>query len=198
MGYTFSLAREGSCQWDSAVSEDGGRTWITDWVMQFNRTAVAAEADASNAAIERPPAAASDYPETAVLDNLIGVWAGTARALADDGTWLEGTAEARLSSMIEGFGIAQFLDTSWGEKTFTALGWETWSNEWVALRADSRELGLTRLTGSMEEGVATFTSEAGLRETWRRETTDRYSWQRLVRDESGGWRTVLEATLERR
>ena len=179
--YTFSLAHEGSSQWDNARTKDGGETWVTDWVMQFTRTAPAASTDAASARIELPPEAAAEFEETRALDELIGAWTGSARFLQDDGSWAEGTLDTRVTSMIEGFGLLQFLDTSAGEQTLTALGYDTQVSEWVAVRATNRELGLTRLAGTPGEGSVSFTTDDGsVVETWTRESDDRYRWTRSI------------------
>lgn len=36
--YTWSEITDVSCRWDQAFSADGGRSWETNWVMEFTRT----------------------------------------------------------------------------------------------------------------------------------------------------------------
>ena len=36
--FIWSRITAGSCQWEQAFSEDGGKTWETNWVMEFERT----------------------------------------------------------------------------------------------------------------------------------------------------------------
>lgn len=196
--YTFSRPHAGSCQWDSAVSEDGER-WITDWVMQFTRRGEPQVLDAASTVIVEPPAAAAAYPETRRLDALIGAWRGEARAREADGSWTDGEIEVRVTSMIEGFGLLQLTDTTWGGRSLLAMGWDRQADGWVAVRADSAALGLLRLTGRIEDGGVAFTageSPGDVRERWQQETDDRYRWQRAVHTDDG-WRTVLEAALAR-
>ena len=191
--YTFSLAHEGSAQWDNATSRDGGQTWITDWVMQFTRSGPPRAVDATSAAIELPPTTASKYPETRALDDLIGSWQGAARFLQDDGSWTEGTIDVRVTSMIEGFGLLQFLDTSEGERSLSALGYDTAVEDWVAVRATNRAPGLLRLTGTPVDGSITLTSDDGtVREVWTRLSADSYEWKRSVAGTS-----VAQAMLTR-
>lgn len=195
--YTFSLARENSCQWDSANSKDGGKLWVTDWVMQFTRREAPLVADAANLPIRLPPESAADYPETRRLDSLIGSWYGQAQRLGPDGSWDQGTALARVSSMIEGFGLIQFVDTGWGERMFAALGYDTRADSWVAIRADNVSDGLLRLTGQIAEGSVTFASES-IRETWSKQNEEIYRFDRAISGDGGvSWETVFSATFER-
>ena len=36
--FIWSKITAGSCQWEQAFSEDGGKTWETNWIMEFERT----------------------------------------------------------------------------------------------------------------------------------------------------------------
>ena len=37
--FQWSKITQSTAQWEQAFSPDGGRTWETNWVMQFTRTA---------------------------------------------------------------------------------------------------------------------------------------------------------------
>lgn len=41
--YTFSDVGPSSLRWDDAYSQDGGRSWTHQWIMEFSRTAAAAK-----------------------------------------------------------------------------------------------------------------------------------------------------------
>jgi len=193
--YAFSQLHEDSCQWDEARSEDGGESWTSSWVMQFTRRAAPRPLDASNAPIVAPPASAHD--QTRALDFLIGAWTGSARRLRDDGSWIETTARARVTTMIEGFALLQFLDTGDGEKTLAALGWDGGVDGWLSIRADNRGGGLTRMTGEIDAQGATF-SAAGLRESWSCASADSCSFRReRSLDDGASWESVLEVELTR-
>lgn len=197
--YSFSLAHENSCQWDSAQSQDG-EVWTPDWIMQFTRREPPRPVDASNATVRRPPDSAAAFPKTRELDFLIGAWDGVARALLDDGSWEQGTAVARVSSMLEGFGLLQFLDTGWGDKSFAALGYDTEETAWVALRTDNRSDGVLWMEGLPEGRSVTFTprGDASLRETWSCPAEDACDWQREVSGDGGAtWQAVLGIRFSR-
>jgi hypothetical protein len=35
--FIWSSITPSSCRWEQALSEDGGRTWETNWIMEFTR-----------------------------------------------------------------------------------------------------------------------------------------------------------------
>ena len=67
-----------SCRWDSARTEDGGRSWATDWIMEFSRTRPATELDQDVLFEEdwnvRP---VSKHAAARALDWTVGTWSGT-------------------------------------------------------------------------------------------------------------------------
>lgn len=197
--YTFSQAHQDSCQWDQSNSDDG-KDWTTTWIMQFTRREPLLPVDASNAPIVLPPQSASGFAKTRALDHLIGAWNGTARRRAVDGSWEEGTARTRITSMIEGFGLLQFLDTGWGEKTINALGWDSGVDGWVALHASSDSHGILHMKGKPGEGgdVTFLAPEAGLRQGWSCGGPDHCTWRRESSTDGGTtWKAVLEVELTR-
>jgi len=195
--YSFSQIHEDGCQWDESHSKDGGKSWVTTWVMQFTRSGAPRPLDADNAPIVDPPESARAHPRTRELDFLIGAWSGSARRLQQDGSWAETTARARIGTMIEGFALLQFLDTGDGEKTLAALGWDRQAGGWLAIRAGNRQVGLTRMIGEIAPLHASFATEA-LRESWRCDEENHCSFRR-ERPVAGveGWESVLEAELTR-
>ena len=174
--YTFSQAHEGSCQWDRANLVGG--EWKTDWVMQFRRSAPASVAAAGSTDVEMPPDAAAEFEETRRLDFLLGRWTGAARFVDAEGNESEGTVSATVTSMIAGFGMLQFLDTSEGDRTMTAFGHDSGVGTWVGLRASNRRPGLPGMTVEVAAGGARFIAD-DLSERWRCEG-ERCTWTREV------------------
>ena len=37
--YVWSDLKPNSCRWEQAFSTDGGKTWETNWIMEFTRAA---------------------------------------------------------------------------------------------------------------------------------------------------------------
>ncbi|MEM8963195.1 MAG: hypothetical protein AAGD38_17050 [Acidobacteriota bacterium] len=189
--YTFSRAHENSCQWDLARSQDGGKTWATQWVMHFSRRGEPRVENAASVDIEKVPREAKKFEATRELDDLIGVWTGTVKSADGDDT----RVDVRVTPMIEGFGLLQFTDTSSGDQDLLAMAWEKAADSWSAVGATSRAIGLTRFEGELADGGATFTAEQ-TRESWIRQSDDRYTWRRESRD-GDAWTVSLEVELER-
>ena len=194
--YGFSRAHADSCQWDEARSNDGGETWITTWVMQFTRRGPPRALDARNAPIVQPPPAASENAVTRELDFLIGAWEGTATVRGDDGSELETDVRVRVTTMIDGFALAQFVDSGDGEKSLAVLGWDPAADGWLAIRSGNRSSGLARLAGEIEAREATF-ADGGLREHWSCSDADRCRFVRSTSEDGTTWSAVLEAELSR-
>ena len=126
---------------------------------------------------------------------MIGTWVGEQN---EDGSTEEGAAVARVSSMIEGFGLLQFVDFTWGEKTFSALGYDTSEKVWIGLSADNRQAAIRRLVGQVAAQTVTFTSKSSLGEIverWSCEDQDRCRWERSFRRKGA---TVARLTADLR
>ena len=186
--YSFSQAHEGSCQWDQAQLTDG--EWTTDWIMQFRRTGEAREAHAGNTEVELPPERAAEFEQTRTLDFMLGRWEGEASFVDAEGNATSGTIDATVTSMIEGFGMLLFLDTSEGERTMTAFGHDGRVKGWVGLRASNQRPGLPWIEIESGDGVASFERE-GLIERWSC-ASDRCTFAREV-----GGQPALSAELKR-
>lgn len=199
--YSFSLAHEDSCQWDKATSKDG-ESWITDWVMQFTRRAAGGSVDASDAPIVTPPDSAMRYHLLRNLDYLIGSWRGRAVATDADGRHMRGMVSFRASSMIEGFGMLLYMDTSWGESTFTAAGFDAQRKGWMALRVDNVEAGIAELEGEIDDISYRFgsTPEDGpwVRESWLHFKKEAFRFERAISEDRGEtWRDDLTVDFKR-
>jgi len=199
--YTFSQAREGSCRWDKATSKDGG-TWVTDWAMQFTRRADGGSVDASSAPVVAPPDSAMRYHQLRNLDYLIGSWKGRAVGRSAEGRRVRGMASLRGSSMIEGFGMLLYLDTSWGGAAFTAAGFDAQRKSWVALRVDNVNAGIVELDGEIDDISYRFVSRgddgAWVRESWLHFKQDAFRFERAISEDRGeSWRDELAVDFER-
>ena len=196
--FRFAEVRSESCQWEQATSSDG-QTWFTDWVMHFTRREEPLALDAGNAPIIAPPESAAEFPQTRELDFLLGAWEGSATTIAEDGSSEQGAVRARVTSMIEGLGLLQFLDLQAGERNLAALGWDRGADGWVALRTDNRAGAITRMVGTLEpRGVRFIAPGSALRESWSCPADDACSWRRETSSDGGAnWVTTVEARLTR-
>ncbi len=199
--YSFTNAFEDSAQWEEARSRDGGDSWITTWVMQLTRRSPALAVDAANMPVVEPPAGAEQYPSTRELDFLIGAWEGSGRVRTADGEWQELNGRARVTSMIDGFGLLQFVDTSDGGKSHAAMAHDATVGGWRGVRVDNAVGGLRTLAGETGENRSTFTTIDGVtrtRERWSCLTEDGCSFTREASTDSGAtWAATLELQLGR-
>lgn len=196
--YTFSDALADSVRWDSARTTDGGRSWSTDWIMEFSRSAPAATDD--RALFEVAWDEERTAPETCrELDYLIGSWAGV---VTDPATGTERAATFRAAGILRGWVTVSSLAIEGApeDEQFAVHGlstargaWETWS----LTAADTR---LRRALGEARLGEATFVEElptGALRTTYVLTGENRLSIERAVR-EDGEWRLDRSALLDRR
>lgn len=93
--YTFSDALPHTVRWDSAATADGGRTWTTDWIMEFVRSKPAAEVTQDLLFAEDwTTGTLSPFSEARALDWMLGTWEGTQRDA--EGNELEARLRVRL------------------------------------------------------------------------------------------------------
>lgn len=201
--FTFSKPRPGSCQWDQAVSSDGGQTWNMNWVMSFTRREDPTTADAGNLPIKQPPESAAAFPKSRQLDGLIGRWSGKAERLTDDGEWESGTVDFAVSSMIEGLGLICVADYSWDEHAFVAMAYDPNRGKWVSVGVNNLQDRFTWLGGTpQDESVTLLDMRMGestvTREVWTGLATDTVKFQREVSTDGGhAFETVLKAEFQR-
>lgn len=201
--FTFSDGLADSCRWDMAQTTDGGESWRTSWIMEFSRIGDPHALDATNAPVDLPPASSPCTDSRArAHDAIVGAWSGTLRERSPDGTWREGTARFRASSMIKGCGALHFLDgTVDGATTHRFLatafdfGAETWNGRFI----DDQVPRIRALSGA--PGDALVLAEEGDRGDRRRITlthdANTVRWIEEVRTSSDAWERTLEVDLER-
>lgn len=199
--FTFSKAKKNSCQWDQALSADG-KQWRTNWIMSFTRTAPPQDRDATNLPIQKPAKSVRGrFPQARQLDRLIGVWSGPAKRKRDDGSWETGSATRRVSSMIDGYGLLQVTDFSWGEQSLTAISFNLTQARWLAVGMSTLEPDCHWLAGSLSGDSLRLnelpTSDNRINEVLSDVATDSYSWTRERRDENGRASVVVSANFKR-
>ncbi|MDF1838585.1 MAG: hypothetical protein P1V35_12015 [Planctomycetota bacterium] len=75
--YSFSDTLPQSVRWDEAYTKDGGRTWFTDWIMEFRRTKPRAETTEDQFFAEAwTSGKASKHGQARNLDWMLGQWSG--------------------------------------------------------------------------------------------------------------------------
>jgi hypothetical protein len=197
--YTFSDITPESLRWDSAVSDDGGLTWRTVWIMEFTRRPAGA------APLLNGHTSTHDrctFPEIRAMDSLAGRWEGT----TSDGASTPVVVES--VPILEGCGAMDFATLGTGDdriESFQVRTWEPARKAWVAWRMDTRSRVLHRLEGTLTGGVVALTGQvqgrdgtASLRSEWQQTPSGEVRWSLVERPAApGAAATDLTVTLKR-
>ena len=182
---TFSDVTPNSLRWQNGTSTNGGVTWTSNWIMEYNRREPLYQGPLLNGpsvTTLRCPA-----PEHRGMDFLIGEWAGVS---PPDATEEEGEGEgvrSNVSPILDGCGIMERIsaigqESAW--EVFRVRIYEPSSSRWVEYRLDSRWPILQRLEADTPPAgqpwvfqTTTDTPENGdLRVTMTRGTDGTISW----------------------
>ena len=157
--YTFSDGLPNSVRWDSSISRDGGRSWSTDWIMEFSRTRAASATTAERLfASNWTEGELSPHPEARELDWMLGAWSGTQTR---DG--VERPARLLCKTVDKDCLLIDTLAVQQGDGWDKRLavrgfvggrqGWESWS-------VSEHDTSLRRAVGSPALGEGIFTTSA--------------------------------------
>jgi hypothetical protein len=191
-----------SAHWEQASSSDAGKTWDTNWIMDFRRA-------------QRAPGAAQPAPTVAGVhdfDFLRGEWRVQHRFLrATTHEWveLEGTCSNR--ALMDGWANLEEHSIDAPAGAYRALGLRSydpmaarWAIWWLDGRTPHGELD-PPLEGTFEKGVGTFfgtttldSKPAGIRFTWSQITPASAHWEQAYSfDEGKTWETVWTMAFRR-
>ena len=150
--YSFADIGDQSLRWNDGTSMDGGQTWRTGWIMEFNRR------DPMDNPLFNVPLYGTDETARCTEDVyqaanfLIGNWEST----SPDGQKfrVEGTP------IVDGCAIMEFIEGDNGTNAFTVIGYETSAQRWTMTHLDGGD-GFDVYHGHLEEGALVFLDEAG-------------------------------------
>jgi hypothetical protein len=142
-----------SARWEQSLSSDGGKTWATNWIMNFNR-------DTANSA--QSASARSDVRD---FDFLNGDWRVHHRYLrvkGDDREWLDADGTASHLELMDGKANMEEYKINAPSGTYQAVALRSydpkssqWSIWWLSGRAPHDKLD-PPVQGRFENGVGTF------------------------------------------
>jgi hypothetical protein len=198
-----------SARWEQAASDDGGKTWKTNWIMEFER--VAATPTSSPQPLQTPGAATGGHD----FDFLRGNWRVQHRYLrlkGDQKEWVEMAGTCSNRALMQGSANLEehVFHTSAGNTRAIALrSYDSksaeWSIWWLDGRDPSGDMG-PPVVGRFENGVGTFLGETMLadkpvrvRLNWSRITPTSARWEQAYSsDEGQTWETnwVMEFQRE--
>ena len=170
--YSFSDITPTSLRWDGARSEDGGTTWLTNWIMEMSRRdPMALPLFNGPAPIgQRPMQCDEDvYRE---YDFLIGEWEG-----GDD-------ASIALSAypILDGCAVVEFVhDRATGHKEFRIRSYVAARSEWVMYAIDNRDPVFRQYVGDAS-GVTSAGQDSETRLSWHSESEETLVLERSDRD----------------
>ncbi len=156
--YSFSDGLPDSVRWDSAGTGDGGRSWATDWIMEFSRTRPATEVtQAELFSTDWTRGEVSPFEEARALDGLLGTWHGIQEH--PDGTELEARMRAKLLAkdclVLTLLETRERGSTDWHEQ-LTVRGWVASAERWESWTLDEDDTRLRRATAELGAGSMSF------------------------------------------
>jgi hypothetical protein len=194
--FTFSDIRPDALRWQNASSTDGGRSWASNWIMEFTRRDPATDPAPLNAPITgtgRCP-----EPDHRGLDFLHGEWIGTRH---DESTGVDLDVRMRVLPILEGCASIE-IGTAGDRHFFAVRSWERARSRWVEYRIDDATAILDRVEAPAANGQLTFESvetPAGsapaARAVVSRDNDGAVTRTELRRSAGGAWRTVTTTRL---
>ncbi len=127
--YTFSDITPDSLRWDDAFSTDGGKTWSSNWIMEFRRTGPPPELPAGGAPL---PTSSGDEgrctdPRFRVFESVAGSRSGTAVRSPGDGEPVEWPARLDGWRILDGCSVLARLAVEGADGTTHSLHLLTWN-----------------------------------------------------------------------
>lgn len=195
--YTFSDALPNSVRWDSARSSDGGVSWKTDWIMEFSRTAAAAQTtEAQLFAQPWNAGALSPHVEARALDWMRGGWEGEERREGREPrrAKLDATLLAKDCLLFTSVGTWNPHTEDW-DKEVTVGGYVAQNQRWEQWGASEQDAKLRGSIGEeTEKGFVFSRTEASgtvIREYVERLSHDLMRWKRTEQVGEGEERTLV-------
>lgn len=171
--YTFSDIAPDRLRWDDGYSTDGGRTWSSNWIMEFTRVAQAAlPPDATLNAHTYSDGSRCTLPEFAVLNDLAGRYAGRVDDVAFDGQQSGSSAALSVHRILDGCAVMAFLHApgaGTASREFRLLTFNTVAGRYEESQLDNDPGAALRVRygSGDEQGLDLQNTDAGHRATWR-------------------------------
>lgn len=207
--YTFCDITPTSLRWDDAFSQDGGKTWTNNWIMEFSRRAPSSPTPLGPRGHTYESGGRCQGQEFDALNALASSWTGEVTLSRGAGE-LKAPAKLRVIKVLDGCSTLVFLDHPIGDRTyreFSLLTYNKARGTYLALSLDNQAGSKARLArGAMKDGVLTTlaglqASEGGGREkgvwTWPEKGRGALSLERSASADGQSWRPLLRARFER-
>lgn len=160
--FTFSDISPYYLRWDDAFTNDGGKTWRHNWIMEFTRTAQVPDWPEAERAHTYDVADRCDLPEFSAFRGLTGKWSGTVKEMVD-GSWQEGKAEMSGYEVLNGCAVLNFMKLEVDGKqreSFSIKSYNFFAKNLEDGRiGDKKEDNFKRLFGAYDSGKKIYEME---------------------------------------
>lgn len=184
--YTFSDITDSTLRWNDGLSRDSGRTWRTNWIMEFRRRSPINDPPLLDHLLgdELGPRLCTD-PPTRAFDGALGLWD------TSDSAGIGRGARLTSASILAGCGVMDVLE--WTDEQgrpqsmFLVRSWVPADRAWVQFALSTAAPGVTRYAGS-DPHLLTETTSGDSRMRWSLESGRlRITFERAD-TAGGGWR----------
>lgn len=201
--YTFSDIGRDRLRWDDAYSTDGGKTWASNWIMEFRRSGPPVPLPLGEENLHT-----YDDGSRCTLDpfrrfeRLVGSWSGTVEERRPDESPASRPATLTAHRILDGCAVLAFLTSGDGVNPYRdvrLLTWNTGAGRFEEDRLDNRgATGLRVLRGSGDGDTVRLETEEGDRRTvWSLPETDRLTLEELSSADGETWVLRRRAELRR-
>ncbi len=164
--YTFCDITDTSLRWDDAFSQDGGKTWTNNWIMEFSRTGREPSWPKSMNAHTFETGNRCKGKEFDLIDSLAGRWTGklTLQQPSSENKTVDATMNAY--RILDGCTIIRFIEFNDGESTYRSFGLISYNkakNQFEQLRLDNKPGSKAiLLNGNADENQISFMADKQL------------------------------------
>ena len=169
--YSFADAAHDSFRWDAAISSDEGKTWETNWIMEFSRRDAMTDTPLFNGT--QRSHLRCDIEQAREFDPWLGSWRGKQSST-------EGDASISIQSfgILEGCAVMDFITLRNGDserKLYLVRSYVPRTGKWAQFSLDDSGKGFVREVGEVGADGAVLAppvSDDGPK------TTERFRWQK--------------------
>lgn len=117
--YSFNDITPVSLRWDDSYSKDDGKTWTSNWIMEFSRKSkTPPELKLGQPVNTYSKGDRCDLPEFRVFERLEGLWNGAMKYKTSDKKWMSEPANLKTYKILEGCACISLLQSQNDEQFF--------------------------------------------------------------------------------
>ncbi len=207
--YSFCDITPTSLRWDDAFSNDGGKTWRNNWIMEFTRTGKKPVLPIGDHAHTYAPGTRCPSKQTKVLESLGGQWKGKLTVYNGEKKQ-QVDAKLQIYKVLGGCSVIRFLEFELGGKTHREFGLLTYNpagSRYEEMRMDNQTgTGVDVLRGKIKDGIVSLKTSVKKdqkalqkQHQWTLPTKDKDTIELTVSSSSGSadWKQQVAGTFAR-